>query len=159
MPLSYETSSWELDEYYRHEPRWGGAVARDQLPAKLGNRFYIVNLQPSTEGNGTHWCGLWNCNPEWVSWFDSFGEDCPPEDVLQRLKATGKKVVVSRSWLQSWRSDACGLYCCFYLNRLLAGDDPTTVVTDELRDGQQNWAADQRKVVRATRGVLQRKPA
>ena len=85
----------------------------------------------------------------------SFGEADPPQEVLQRKKATGKKIVVLRSWLQSRTSDACGLYAAFYCSRLLARDDPTKVVTDELRPGE--WAADQRKVVAATtKGVMER---
>ena len=150
MP-SYETTSEQLDHYYRNEPRWGGALPRDLLPKKLGEKMYIINLQPSTQGSGTHWQALYNCNPRWVSWFDSFGEDCPPQDVLQKMKATGKRIIVSRSWVQGWRSDACGLFCCFYLNRLLAGDDPNKVVVDELKPGE--WAADQRLVLNNTTGV------
>ena len=154
MPPSYETTSDELDRYYRHEPRWGGAVPRDLLPERLGKKMWIVNLQPSTQGSGTHWCALYNCNDKWVSWFDSFGEADPPQDVLRKMRATGKKVITSGSWVQSWTSDACGLYCCFYLNRLLAGDDPAVVVVSELKPGEENWAADQRLVLRSTKGVL-----
>ena len=151
MP-SYETTAAELDHYYRREPRWGGALPRDLLPAKLGERMFIVNLQPSTQGSGTHWTALFDCDPTFVSYFDSEGEPDPPRDVLQRMTATGKRMVFSRSWVQAFTSDACGLFCVYYLNRLLAGEAPERVVVDELKPTQ--WAANQRVVLRGTRGVL-----
>ena len=154
MPLSYETSSWELDEYFARCPWWGGAVARDQLPA-LGGKAWIVNLQASTQGSGTHWTAVCEL-PTKVAYFDSFGEPDPPQDVLRRMKDTGKPMVFSRAWVQSWTSDACGLYCAYWLKKVVGeGEDPARVVTDDLKGGQRNWAADQRKVVRGTKGVLQ----
>ena len=155
MPLSYETTSWELDRYFAACPWWGGAVARDQLPA-LANSAWVVNLQPSTQGTGTHWVAVCEL-PNKVAYFDSFGEPDPPQDVLRRMKETGKKMTFSRAWVQAWTSDACGLYCAFYIQKVMGeGEDPARVVTDELKGGQQWWAADQRKVVRDTRGVIGR---
>ena len=31
---------------------------KDELPAKVEDGCYIINLQSSTSGNGTHWLGL-----------------------------------------------------------------------------------------------------
>ena len=46
-----------------------GIYMKDELPNKLTKGFYIVNLQSSTDGNGTHWVALYY-NPVCSYYFD-----------------------------------------------------------------------------------------
>ena len=55
-----------------------GIFMKDELPSKLTKGFYIINLQSSTEGNGTHWVALYY-NPVCSYYFDAFGFIAPLE--------------------------------------------------------------------------------
>ena len=60
---------------------------KDQIPYPPREGVYIVNLQSSTQGNGTHWSGI-ILNRAGSIYFDSFGE-LPPKEVqkfIQTLK-------------------------------------------------------------------------
>lgn len=155
MP-SYVTSDVQLDRYFQRSPslarQWGGCWAKDQLPT-LQAKGYIVNLKNSTAKSAVgHWVAVWNGLPGKVLYFDSMGETDPPNEVLKRMRATGKQVVSSTGWFQSWNSDACGLYCAYWLKSLMHGEDPTRSLVKGLQDG--GWSKDQRIVVRGTKGVL-----
>lgn len=85
------------------------------FPQKGG---YIINLQDSTEGSGTHWVGLWldsqNGNKT-SSYYDSFGVD-PPLDVLDFVERYGsKKLYSSEKVIQNINSGYCGQYVINFL--------------------------------------------
>ena len=52
-------SNIDLEELSKHYKLPLIAVTmKDELPNKLQNGNYIINLQSSTQGNGTHWTAL-----------------------------------------------------------------------------------------------------
>ena len=53
-----------------------GIYMKDQLPSHLNIGFYIINLQSSTQGDGTHWVALYY-SPLRSIYFDSYGFICP----------------------------------------------------------------------------------
>ena len=55
-----------------------GIYMKDELPNKLTKGFYVINLQSSTAGNGTHWVALYY-NPVCSYYFDAFGFIAPME--------------------------------------------------------------------------------
>jgi hypothetical protein len=60
-------------------------VMKDEFKsAKNGN--YIINLQSTYQGNGSHWCCLVVEKDE-AFWHDSFGSP-PPIEVIQACKKT-----------------------------------------------------------------------
>ncbi len=77
----------------------------------------IINLQSSTEGNGTHWAGFLIPPPSRTVngietaknayYYDSFGQP-PAEQVVKFLKTKGRKIVYSDQQLQKLDSDTCG---------------------------------------------------
>ena len=61
-----------------------GVCMKDELPSKLKNGFYVVNLQSSHDGNGTHWMTLYYSSKH-LFYFDPFGFLAPIE-IEQKIK-------------------------------------------------------------------------
>ena len=43
----------EINEYYKNEPRFNGVYSRNNLPNKIKNGAYVINLD-EYENTGTH---------------------------------------------------------------------------------------------------------
>jgi len=122
-------SSDQIDEYYKLNINYGGWFNKDTLP-KLENKFYIINMQSSGEGSGTHWVLVYNVKHNFCIYFDSFGID-PPKDVLQRMKETNKECVMSDVEIQNLDSMMCGYYCINVIDRLENGESYTDIVLSD----------------------------
>ena len=91
-----------------------GVYMKDQLPDKLERGSYIINLQSSKEGNGTHWVCLYYTT-NYSYYYDSFGFVAPLE--------VQKKIIpymYNDLEIQDIDSTACGFYCVafvLYLNK------------------------------------------
>jgi hypothetical protein len=82
---------------------------KDELPSKLKCGFYVVNLQSSTVGNGTHWVAFYY-NSKNSFYFDAFGFPAPVE-IEQKLK----KYKYNEKQIQNLKSTACGYYCIAFI--------------------------------------------
>jgi hypothetical protein len=89
--------------------KFNGIFMKDELPSKLKLGFYIINLQSSNVGNGTHWTVLYY-NYRNSLYFDSFGF-VPPVDVEQKLN----RYTYNDKQIQSLESTACGFYCIAFI--------------------------------------------
>ena len=63
-------TNFEIQKYYKNEPRFNGVYSRDNLP-KIKDGAYIINLDEYSD-IGTHWVALQVQNND-VIYFDSFG--------------------------------------------------------------------------------------
>lgn len=70
---------------------------------------YIINLQDSDQGNGTHWVACF-IRGKHAMYYDSFGK-IMPNDVILFLKKKCNRIVYSIDQIQNLASDACGYYC------------------------------------------------
>ena len=59
--------------YYQNEPRLNGVYSRDNLPDKIKDGAYVINLDKYSD-IGTHWIALY-VNNKPVTYFDSFGAE------------------------------------------------------------------------------------
>ena len=57
---------------------------KNELPTKVKDGCYIINMQSSTQGNGTHWVALYVQKSN-AFYFDSFGA-LPPNDIMTFIK-------------------------------------------------------------------------
>ena len=57
--------------YYQNEPRFNGVYSRDNLPDKIKDGAYVINLDEYSD-IGTHRIALY-VNNKTVTYFDSFG--------------------------------------------------------------------------------------
>ena len=61
---------FEIQKYYQNEPRFKGVYSRNNLPKKIKDGAYVINLDEYAD-TGTHWIALF-CNRIEVVYFDSF---------------------------------------------------------------------------------------
>lgn len=84
-----------------------GIYMKDELPSKAVNGFYIINLQSSTQGNGTHW----NCLIVYdknAYFFDPFGAS--PSIAINTF--CKENHLGYNNWIiQHIKSENCGWYC------------------------------------------------
>ena len=76
-----ELSNFELIDLIKDmklDYHFGGVFSKDLLPKDLiRDKFYIVNLQDSDDGGGTHWTVFYFNKPLTSIYFDSYGFVAP----------------------------------------------------------------------------------
>jgi len=88
---------------------------REMTPQPGG---YIVNMEDSTAGNGSHWVAVYFEGPGYVPlYFDSFGID-PPLAIIDFMKKCHNKCIFSTKEIQNINSGFCGQYCLYFLNEM-----------------------------------------
>ena len=70
---------FEIKKYYKNEPRFNGFFSRNNLPKKIKDEAYVINLDEYADV-GTHWIALF-CNRNEIVYFDSFGVEYIPEEI------------------------------------------------------------------------------
>ena len=50
-------TNFEIEKYYKNEPRFNGVFSRNNLPKKINDGAYIINLDEYADV-GTHWIAL-----------------------------------------------------------------------------------------------------
>jgi hypothetical protein len=100
-------STQDINYFLRDIINYGGCFSKDLLPKKLKNNYwYVVNMQDSYAGNGTHWiCFKYNTNV--LTYFDSFGIK-PPNEIM---KYATKDILYSKKQIQDYNSTSCGWFC------------------------------------------------
>ena len=112
------TSDIELLEILKNQNiKINGVFMKDELPKKLTKGFYIVNLQSSTEGNGTHWVALYY-SPFYSYYFDAFGFIAPLE-----IQNKIFPYAYNDRQIQNLKSSACGFYCIAFIMFLFGKKD------------------------------------
>lgn len=86
-----------------------GVYQKDMLPKKLKKGYYIINLEASYKGNGTHWTVLYY-NPNVSLYFDSYGFG-PPKEIEQAIGS----YIYSQMDIQDIKSSSCGFYCISFI--------------------------------------------
>ena len=64
-------TNFEIQAYYQNEPRFNGVYSGDNLPDKIKDGAYVVNLDEYSD-IGTHWIASY-VNNKIVTYFDTFG--------------------------------------------------------------------------------------
>ena len=72
---------FEIQKYYENEPRFDGVFSRDNLPKKIKDEGYVINLDDYKDV-ATHWIALFYKKSE-IVYFDSFGVEHIPEEIKE----------------------------------------------------------------------------
>ena len=75
---TYPSTNFEIQKYYRNEPRFNGVCFGDNLQ-KIKDGAYVINLDEYSD-IGTHWVSLYVNNND-VTYFDSFGVENIPKKI------------------------------------------------------------------------------
>ena len=74
----YPLTNIKIKRYYQNESRFINVYSRDDLPNKIKDGVYVINLDEYSD-IGTHWVALYVQNND-VTYFDSFGVEHIPKE-------------------------------------------------------------------------------
>ena len=102
--------------YYQIDPRFNGVYSRDNLPNKIKDGIYIVNLDEYHD-TGTHWAALY-ANNKTVAYFDSFGVEYIPKEIKEFIKKSihDKSIIASIFRIQAYHSVMCDYFCISFID-------------------------------------------
>ena len=110
-------TNFEIQAYYQNEPRFIGVYSKDNLPDKMKDGAYVINLDEYSDIR-THWIALYVYNKT-VTYFDSFGIEHIPKEVK---KFIGNRHIISNIYrIQNCDSVMCGYFCIGFINYMFKG--------------------------------------
>ena len=109
--------NFEIQKYNRNEPRFNGVFSRNNLPKKIKDGAYVINLDEYADV-GTHWIALF-CNRNEIVYFDSFGVEHVPEEIRKFVGNKNTKANIFR--VQANSSVMCGYFYIGFIDFMLAG--------------------------------------
>ena len=105
-------TNFEIQAYYQNEPRFIGVYSKDNLPGKIKDGAYVINLDEYSD-IGIHWIALY-LNNKTATYFDSFGIEHIPKEVK---KLIGNRNIISNIYrIQNYDSILCGYFCIGFIN-------------------------------------------
>ena len=107
--LPHPLTNFEIQKYYKNEPRFNGVYSRDNLP-KIKDGAYVINLDEYSD-IGTHWVALYVKNND-VAYFDSFWVEHIPKEI--RTFIVNKNIKTNSSIM-------CGYFYIGFIDFILAG--------------------------------------
>ena len=110
-------TNFEIQKYYQNEPRFNGVYSRNNLPKKIKDGAYVINLDEYADV-GTHWIALF-CNGNEIVYFDSFCVEYVPEEIKEFVGNKNTKANIFR--VQANDSVMCGYFCIRFIDFMLAG--------------------------------------
>jgi hypothetical protein len=103
-------SNTEIDEYLKNYKRFAGCFSKDKLPELKKNYYYIINLQHSEDGGGSHWTCLYMLHDNFGLYLDPMGYP-PPEEVEEIVPS----IIWNQKPIQDIDSTACGYFCIAFI--------------------------------------------
>ena len=77
-------TNFQIQKYYKNEPRFNGVFSRNNLFKKIKDGAYIINLAQYADV-GTYWIALFFKRNE-IVYFDKFGVEHIPEEVKEFIE-------------------------------------------------------------------------
>ena len=115
--LPHPLTNFEIQKYYKNEPRFNGVFSRNNLPKKVKDGAYAINLDEYTDV-GTHWITLF-CNRNEVVYFDSFVVEHVYEEIKEFFGNKNTKANIFQ--VQANNSVMYGYFCIGVIDFMLAG--------------------------------------
>ena len=110
-------TNFEIQKYYKNELIFNGVFSRNNLPKKIKDGAYIINLDEYADA-GTHQIALF-CNRNEIVYLNSFGVEHVPEEILKFIGNKNIKANIFR--VQANDSVMCGYFCTGFIDFMLAG--------------------------------------
>ena len=116
MP-DHPLTNFEIQKYYENKHKVNGVYSRDNLPNKIRDGAYVINLDEHSD-IGTHWVALYVKNND-VTYFDSFGVEHIPKEIIKFIGNKNIKTNIFR--IQAYDSIMCGYFCIGFINFMFKG--------------------------------------
>ena len=116
-----------MKKYYQNEPRYSGVYSRDNLPDKIKDGVYVINLDEYSD-IGTHWAVLY-VNIKTITYFDSFGVAHMAKKFKSFIKrSTNKFTIVTNIFIiQAYDSVMCGYFSFRSIDFMLRSNNFTNL--------------------------------
>ena len=124
LMLPHPLTNFEIQKYYKNEPRFNGVFSRNNLPKKIKDGAYVINLDEYANV-GTHWIALF-CNRNEIVYFDGFSVEHIPEEIKEFIANKNKKANIFR--VQTNDSVISGYFCIGFIDFMLAGQKLTDYI-------------------------------
>ena len=124
---AHPLTNFEIQKYYKNEPRFNGVYSRDNSP-KIKDGAYIINLDKYSD-IGTHWVAL-PVNNNNVTYFNSFGVEHIPKQIEAFVNNNNnnnndnnnnKNIITNIFGIQAYDSIMCGYFCIEFIDFMLVG--------------------------------------
>ena len=112
---SHPLNNFEIQKYYKNEPRFNGAFSINNLPKKIKDGTYVINLNEYADV-GTHWIALF-CNRNEIVYFHIFGVEHIPEEIKEFIG--NKNINIFQ--VQANDSVMCRYFCIGFIDFMLGG--------------------------------------
>ena len=113
--LPHPLTNFEIQKYYKKEPRLNGVYSRNNLPNKIKDAAYVINLDEYSNSR-THWIALYALNNN-IIYFDSFGVVHIPKEI--KIFIDKSTVVTSIFRIQANDSVISGYFYIRFINFML----------------------------------------
>ena len=90
LMLPHPLTNIEIKRYYQNEPKFNGVYSRNNLPKKIKDGVYVINLDEYAD-IGTHWIALL-CNRSEIVYYNSFGVEHVPDEIKEFI---GNKNIIA----------------------------------------------------------------
>ena len=116
-------TNFEIQKSYENELRFIGVYSRNNLPKKIKDRAYVINLDEYADV-GTHWIALFFNRSEFV-YFDSFDVEHPPEEIKEFV---GNKSIIAKIF-RVQANISVKYFCIQFIDFMLEGKKLTDVIS------------------------------
>ena len=113
----HPSTNFGIQKYYEKEPRFNDVYSRNNLPKKIKDGVYVINLDEYAD-LGTHWIALF-FNKSEIVYFDSFGVEQVPEEIKEFVG--NKNIIANIFRVQANTSVICGYFCIEFICFMIAG--------------------------------------
>ena len=110
--------NFEIQKYDQNETKFNGVFSRNNLPNKIKDGAYILNLDEYFD-IGNHWVALYVKNNN-VTYFDSFLVEHIPKEIKKFINGS-LSITTNIFTIQAYDSIMCGYFCSGFINFMLAG--------------------------------------
>ena len=117
LMLPHPLTNFEIQRYYQNEPRFNGVFSRNNLPKKIKDEAYVINLDEYADVE-THWIALF-CNRNKIVYFESFGVEHVPEEIKKFFE--NKNIKANIFQVKANDSVTCGYFCIGFIDFMLVG--------------------------------------
>ena len=114
--LPHPLTNFQIQKYYENEPRFNGVFSRDNLPKKIKDEAYVINLDEYAD-TSTHWIALF-CKKNEIVYFDSFDVEHIPEEIKRFIG--NKNIKANIFHVQGNDSIMCGYFYIGFIDFMLA---------------------------------------
>ena len=117
LMAAHPLTNFEIQDYFKNEPRFNGVYSRDNLLKTTKNGAYLINLDEYAVV-GTQWIAFY-VKDNGVIYFETFGVEHVSKEIIKFVGNKNTETNIFR--IQSDNSIMCGYFCIGFIDFMLTG--------------------------------------